>query len=390
MNHPLPVVRGGEPRLSRAVADVPEAMSIKFNTLVYEMRARGRDVIALSLGEAFFDIPLFPFEDLPYPDLYHYSHSRGLPELRTELARYYAAYGVAVDPEREILVTAGSKAAIHMTFMSVLQPGDEAIVLEPAWVSYAQQIALCGARAVGVPWNVNAEELERYVTPRTRAIVVNTPQNPTGRLYSRAELQSLYRLAERHGLWLLSDEAYSEFVLDGTFVSAAALDSDRERVIVFNSLSKNCGMSGWRLGYAIGPRRLIDALLKVNQHLLTCPATVLELYLAKHFRRVLEIARPQVKSVVERRGAMARYLDELGIDYLPGTATFYLFASIAPSRLGSEAFSLRLLQEEGVCVVPGVGYGASCDGFVRISVGTENDERLRAAVRRMKSLIDRT
>jgi len=390
MTHPLPVTRNGLPPLSRAVSELDEAMSIKFNTLVYELRDQGRDITALSLGEAFFDIPLLSFAELPYPDLYHYSHSRGLPGLRAKLAEYYASYGVVADPQREILVTAGSKAAIHMTFMSVLEPGDEAIILEPAWVSYTQQVALCGAHAVGVPWNVPVDQVARYVTPRTRAIVVNTPQNPSGHVYSRSELETLHRLAERHGLWLLSDEAYSEFVIDGKFTSAGVLDPSRERVVVFNSLSKNCGMSGWRIGYAIGPGRLIDAVLKVNQHLLTCPATILELYLARNFQRVLDTARPQIAEVVERRRAIARYLDELGIGYLPGNATFYLFASIAPSRLGSEEFSLRLLHEEGVCVVPGVGYGSSCDGFVRISVGTESDERIRAALRRMKSLIDRS
>src|SRR5262245_37052370 len=213
-------------RFSKSVASLVEAMSIRFNTKVYELRSAGKHVTVLSLGEAFLDIPLYPMSELPFPGIYHYSHSRGLPELRVKLAHYFEAeYGVRIDPASEILVTAGSKAAIYMSFRTILDPGDEVIVPEPAWVSYTEQIALCEGVAVGVPYQHSVYELEQFVTKKTKAIVVNTPHNPTGYVYTAAELEHLHALAEKHDLWVLSDEAYSEFVTDGSFVS------DRKSVV---------------------------------------------------------------------------------------------------------------------------------------------------------------
>ena len=370
---------------------IDQALSIRYNNLVYDMKARGEDVIVLSLGEAFFDVPLFGFDDLPMPDSYHYSHSRGVPGLRRRLAAYYhEEYGVPVDPETEIVVTAGSKIAIHMSLMAILAPGDEALVLEPAWVSYSEQVKLCHGVPVMVPHDESVFALERYLSPRSRVIIINNPNNPSGKVYTRAELEHLHALADRHGLFLLSDEAYSEFVDDGAFISCGAMDPDKRHTLVCNSMSKNYGMSGWRIGYVIGGRAMMDEVLKINQHLVTCPATILEHYLERHFDRVLEITRPQIADVVRRRRELAAYMDSLGLTYLPGDATFYFFVCIDPSELSSEAFCMRLLTEHHVCVVPGIGYGASCDRYVRVSVGTESMERTRHGIDMVRRLVAET
>ena len=391
MTSALPHPAEARPAPAAYLAGVAQALSIRYNNRVYEMRSRGEDVIILSLGEAFFDIPLFGFGDLPIPESYHYSHSRGLPGLRRRLAAYYGEqYGVAVDPETEIIVTAGSKIAIHMSLMAVLDPGDEAIVLEPAWVSYTEQVRLCHAVPVMVPHDRTLFDLGEFITPRTRVIIVNNPNNPSGKVLSREELEHLHGLADAHGLYLLADEAYSEFLPDGRFVSCAALDPEKLHTIVCNSMSKNFGMSGWRIGYVIGGRVLIDEVLKINQHLVTCPATILEHYLEKHFDEVREITGPQIREVVHRRGEVARMLEARGIACLPGEATFYLFVSIAPSALGSDAFCTRLLAEHRVSAVPGIGYGASCDRFIRVSVGTESMERIEAGIDRIARLIQDT
>ena len=191
---PLPRARAGRvPAPAPHLGDVVQALSIRYNNLVYELKARGEDVIVLSLGEAFFDIPLFGFADLPMPDGYHYSHSRGVPGLRALLAGYYGVrYGVPVDPASEILVTAGSKIAIHMSLMAILSPGDEVIVLEPAWVSYTEQVKLCHAVAVMVPFDTSIFQLGELVTSRTRAIIVNNPNNPSGKVLSLEELEHLH------------------------------------------------------------------------------------------------------------------------------------------------------------------------------------------------------
>ena len=380
------------PHAASHVQEIVEAVSIRFNNRVYEKRSRGEDVIALSYGEAYFDIPLFRFDDLPMPALYHYSHSRGIPELRALLAGYYGSrHGVPVDPATEIVVTAGSKIALHMAFMAILAPGDEVLIQEPAWVSYPEQVRLCHGRPVRIPYDVEVADYRRFVTDRTRAIVVNNPNNPTGRLVSDDEWRELHRIAEERDCFLVSDEAYSDYVLaPGDFVSAAARDPAKAHTIVCNTLSKNYGMSGWRIGYVITNAELLYQILKVNQHLITCPATVLEHYVARHFDEVLAITAPQIRDVVVKRAEVARMLDEAGLRYLPGEGTFYLFVSIQGSRLGSEEFCTRLLEEGGVCTVPGIGYGDSCDHFIRLSVGAESMERIGRGVERIAGLLRAT
>ena len=357
---------------ARYVDDVVPAMSVKFNGGVYEMKQAGEDVTVLSLGEAYFDIPLFPFEALPFPQLYHYSHSRGIPGLRARLAEYYRdQYGVPVDPATEIVITSGSKLALHMCFMALLDPGDEVVVPEPAWVSYSEQVRLCHGSPIMVPRGVPVEELGAWITPRTRAIVVCSPQNPTGRVYTRDELRHLHRLAREHDLYLVADEAYSDFTLDGEFASCGVDDPGKRHTIICNTMSKNYGMSGWRVGYVMTNAELLAQILKINQHLITCPATPLEQYLERHFDDILAITKPQIRDLIERRAGLGVYMRELGLDFMEGSSTFYHFVSIAGSALSSEAFCDRLLRERKVAVVPGIGYGASCDGFVRVSVGTE-------------------
>ncbi len=378
-------------RFSDVVQMVDEAMSIKFNTMVYELKQAGKQVLVMSLGEAYFDIPLFPMDVLPFPDIYHYSHSRGIPELREKLSRYCRSeYDQPIDPDREILITAGSKAAVQMAFMSILNPGDEVLLYEPAWVSYTEQIKLCRARPVGIPYDESIFDTARYINEKTRAIVVTTPHNPRGYVYTEAELRHLLDLAEKHDLWILSDEAYSDFVTDGSFVSLGKLDRDKRHAVVFNSMSKNFGISGWRIGYVVAHPELIYQILKVNQHLITCPATILSYYLARYFDDLLAITRPQIRKLVEQREILARYMGEIGLGYLPGASTFYFFVSIEPSRLSSEEFCRRLLLEELISTVPGIGYGASCDRFIRVSVGTADMAENRRGLRRIKALIDST
>lgn len=378
-------------RHAEYVDDIATAMSIKFNAYANEAKAAGNDVTILSKGEAFFDIPLFAFDTLPFPDLYHYSHSAGLPGLRRKLAAYYhEQYGVPVDPLTEIIVTTGSKLGIHISFMALLEPGDEVVVPEPAWVSYSEQVRLCHGNPIMVPHDVPVRELGGWVTPRTRAIVVCSPTNPTGRVYTRDELRYLHGLAQEHDLYLVADEAYSDFLAGEEYVSTGLDDPAKEHTIICNTMSKNYGMSGWRIGYVISNPRVMEPILKISQHLLTCPPTILELYLERHFDEILEITKPQILQVVKKRAALARYMDELGLRYMPGTATFYFFVSIEESSLGSEEFCGRLLAEKNVCAVPGIGYGESCDGFIRCGVGTESVERMRAAFRAIKEMIDAT
>ena len=379
------------PTFSNVVADSEQAVSIKYNNLVYELKRKGVHVIVLSLGEAFFEIPLFPMDDLPYPQIYHYTHSRGIPELREKVCEYYQQYhGVTIDPEKEIIVTAGSKAAIHFSMMSVLNPGDEVILHEPTWVSYPEQIKLCYAKPVVLPHTCRVDDYEKYVSNRSKMIVINNPNNPRGQVSSERELCYLVDLAKANGLYILADEAYSDFLIDERFYSLGLFDDSKHNIIICNSISKNFGISGWRLGYCITNEGLTNQILKVNQHLITCPAAILQYYIAKHYDQIIQITYPQIVMVVKKRKQVAELMEELGLSYLPGTATFYFFVSIAPSKLTSEEFCARLLMEDHVSVVPGLGYGESCDGFVRLSVGTESFENIKYGLLKIKRLIDET
>jgi aspartate aminotransferase/aminotransferase len=276
-----------------------------------------------------------------------------------------------------------------MAFMAILNPGDEVIIHEPAWVSYSEQVKLCHAVPVMVPHTRSIAELESFVTPRTRAITLNYPHNPRGRTISRDELECLHSIARRHGLFLVSDEAYSDFLLDHSeFTSCAASDPKKEHSIVCNSISKNFGMSGWRIGYVITNPDLTYQILKINQHLVTCPSSILQFYVEKYFERIIETTRPQIAQVVQKRKKVLEHMDSLGVRYLPGSATYYVFVSIEGSSLRSEDFSTRLLREHRVSVVPGVGYGESCDRFIRVSVGTESMERTLHGVEQIHRLVE--
>jgi aspartate aminotransferase/aminotransferase len=364
---------------------IGQASSIAVNNLVYEMKEAGRDIITLSLGEAFFDLPLPEFDPAAGVDLHHYTHSRGVPLLRERLAAYYGDHcQVPVDPERELIITAGSKMAIFMALLAVVRPGDEVLVREPLWVSYPDQIRLAGGLPVSVPHHVPVEGLQEYITPRTRAIVVNNPQNPSGQLLGADEVRELHRLAERHGLVLIADEAYNEFVpLGAEFVSLGVLDPAKQHTVICNSMSKNYGISGWRVGYLIGSAGLLDDVLKLQQHLVTCAPSILSHFLAENFADLLAVTRPQIAEVVACRNRMEKTLAAAGVETLPGDSTFYLFADISRTGVGSEQFARDLLLEQGVSVVPGTGYGASCADFVRISVGAEPEARVAEGIDRL-------
>ncbi len=375
--------------LSKLVSESTEALSIKYNTQVYEKQRKGEDVIVLSLGEAFFDIPLYKFDDLPYPKLYHYSHSRGIPELREKLSKYFLdTYDVSFNYEKEIIITSGSKIAIFMSLMALMNPDDEVIIHEPAWVSFSEQVKLAHGTPIQIPYEKSVYDFEEYFTTKTKLIIINNPNNPTGKIYTLEELSHLYHLAKKYKLFVLSDEAYSDFVLNqDDFISFANLDIKKEHSVVVNSISKNFGISGWRLGYVITNPKLINEILKINQHLITCPATILEFYIANHFDDIIKITKPQIINLVRKRKDVAHYMDSITLKYLPGNTTFYFFVSISPSKLSSEEFSLKLLNEFSISVVPGIGYGHSCDKFIRLSVGSESMDRIKKGIDTIKKLV---
>jgi aspartate aminotransferase/aminotransferase len=378
---PLP-----ELQVSSRVEGIDEAMSIYFNQLIYDLKRRGEDVITLSLGEAFFDLPLFDFNKLDKAKGFHYSSTRGVPELREKIAAFYnSQYGSQLDADENVLVTAGSKVAIFMALQSILEAGDEVLIPEPAWLSYQEHVRLLDAEPKFIRYDVPISGFAEHFSSRTRVLILNNPNNPSGRIYTETELRDLYWMCRERGVYLLVDEAYSDFVREThEFKSLAALVPDLDGVIVVNSLSKNLGMSGFRIGYVLAEKHLLNRILKLNQHLITCAPSMLAYYVAEYFDQIIDVTMPQIRALVATRGRIAAFMDEIGVQYLPGGGTFYFFVSLGDSPNSGFDLALDLLLREHIGVVPGVAYGASTERFLRVSVGTESEERIHDALRRIK------
>ena len=362
-------------RLSERVEQIPEALSIEINQLVYDLKRKGRDIITLSLGEAFFDIPVFDFGSIDFNKGYHYSDSQGIPELRNKIAKYYREhYQAEVDAKKEVLITAGSKIAIYMAMLATVNQRDEVLIHEPAWLSYQEQVKLIGATAHFIPYFADVGDFHQYISPKTRMLILNNPNNPSGRIYKREELEAIYKLCVQNNI-------YSDFILDGSFFSGGRLDSEKNNVIVVNSLSKNMGMSGWRVGYLISNEKVIKAVLKLNQHLITCAPTVLLYYMEKYFDLIISHTLPQVHDIVLKKQSVKKILKNYKILHLEGGATFYFFLSIENYSGNSTDFAMELLKNHDISVVPGSAYGASTERFIRFSIGTESLERIEHAIK---------
>ena len=356
--------------------------------MVYDLKRAGKDVITLSLGEAFFNIPLMDFSPLDVEKSYHYSESRGSPGLRQRLAQYYGErYCAQVDPNSEMLISAGSKALVYMSILAAVTPGEEVLIHEPAWLSYPEHARLAGAIPRFVPFDCAVADFERHFTDKTRMLVLCNPNNPAGRIYCADELATVYAACRSRGIYLLVDEAYSDFVLDEDFTSIVRMVPDKDGIIAVNSLSKNMGISGWRIGYAISHPDFVAQLLKLNQHIITCAPTILLMYCERYFDQILSATLPQVRQVVEKRRRLRAALGEIGLETMPGGSTFYFFVSIGNYRGSSMDLALNLLRRRHVAVVPGSAYGKSTDRFVRVSIGTEPEERIRLGLHQLQQEI---
>ena len=376
-------------QLSDKVNAIPEALSVYMNNVVYAMKRRGDTIKVLSLGEAFFDIPMLPFEEIEFKKGYHYSESRGLPELRKIVAEYYKdKYCSPINQENEILISAGSKPLIYMAFQAVLNPGDEVLIHEPAWLSYPEEVKLANGVPKFIPYDCPVDKFEKYITEKTKMIVICNPNNPAGNMYKKEDLERLYSMCRPRGIYIMSDEAYSDFVVDDGFTSMVNVVPDKDGIIVVNSLSKNLGISGWRIGYVISTPDVIYNILKLNQHLITCPATLLSMYVAHYFNQIVEITLPQARKVVEKRKEVVDYMKSINLKPLDGSATFYIFMNVGDYKYSSMDLGLYLLTKYGISVVPGLAYGQSTERFIRIGVGAESIGVIKDCLSTIKYVIE--
>ena len=263
------------------------------------------------------------------------------------------------------------------------------LIHEPAWLSYPEEVKLANGRPRFIPFDCPVEQFERYFTDSTRMVVICNPSNPAGRVYTREELEYLYSVCRPKGIYVMVDEAYSDFMVDDVFVSMVNVVPDKDGIIVTNSLSKSMGISGWRIGYVISSEDVAYSILKLSQHLITRPPTVLMLYLAEYFDDILRITLPQARAVTYKRMEVEAYCKQIGLDTLSGSATFYLFVSIGVYQGSSLDLALYLLARYRISVVPGLAYGPSVDRYVRVGVGAEDLDDIKACLSTIKGVVER-
>ncbi|MFC0611015.1 aminotransferase [Scopulibacillus daqui] len=358
----------------------------------FDLASQMDNVISLGVGEPDFVTPWHVIE-ASFHSLEKgytaYTANAGLLALREEISGYLENnFNVKYDPEEEVIVTVGASQAIDIALRAIINPGDEVIVVEPCFVSYAPSVELAGGVPVSVHtksedhFKLKPEQLERAITSKTKAVIFCNPNNPTGTALTEQELAAVAEIIEKHDLILLSDEIYAELTFDHKPVSLTSLSSMQERTILISGFSKAFAMTGWRLGYVAGPKDIIKGMLKIHQYTIMCAPTMAQYGALEALQNGRENVRHMVQSYRQRRHFIVDSLNEIGLDcYLPGGA-FYAFPSIKSTGLTSEEFAEKLLLAEGVAVVPGNVFGESGEGHVRCSYAT-SIEQLQEAVTRM-------
>ena len=323
-----------------------------------------------------------------------YTHTQGLLTLREKLVDKLARVnGIATTPER-IAVGPGGVGAIAAVMAAVLEPGDEVLLPDPGWPNYRMMLSWTSAKAVFYPcptsmqFQPDLDALRRLVSPRTKLLVVNSPNNPTGAIYPRETIAAMIELAQERNLWLLSDECYDQIVLDGTWTSAAAIAPDDPRIVSVFTFSKTYSMTGWRIGYVTGAAELIDTATKVLESNSSCVSTISQVAAEAALVGPQDCVGEMVSAYRRRRDLVVEILREAELFISEPTGAFYCMADVSPGDLPSREFAFALLRERGVSVAPGSAFGQVASGAVRISLAS-SDGDLSQGVRRLAQFVHR-
>ena len=384
--------------INQRVANVPPSGIRKFFDIVRQMP----DAISLGVGEPDFVTP-WAIRDAAIQSIEEgrtqYTSNWGLESLREKIAAYLRMRcHVTYSPKDEVLVTVGASEGIDLALRALVCPGDEVLIPEPSYVSYAPCVTFAGGTAVPVitraedEFALTPDALRAAITPRTKALILPYPNNPTGGVMTRAQLQELARVLDDTGVIVISDEIYSELVYGGHEHTAfASIEGMRERTITLNGFSKAFAMTGWRVGYACAPRELLSPMFKIHQFTMLCASiqgqVAADRALGRAFETGFEDVRTMVRSYDRRRRLMVTALNEMGLTCFEPRGAFYVFPSIASTGLTSEEFCTRLLEEKQVACVPGTAFGASGEGHVRCSYAT-SIEKLNEALGRIRAFVE--
>lgn len=379
--------------LTEQIKAIPPSGIRKFFDLAAEMD----DVISLSIGEPDFSTPM-PFCEAAIQSLREgktaYSANMGMIELRQEISKYLEGLtGNTYDPKGEILVTVGGSEAVDIAFRAILENGDEVIIPEPAFVAYRPCVELTGGVAVSMPlsfedgFKVDPAKVEQYITPKTKAILLNFPGNPTGVIMEKEDLEQLAKICVKHNLCVISDEIYAELVYGQKHCSISSFEGMRERTIVISGVSKAFAMTGWRLGYLAAPKEMMVGIAKIHQFALMCAPTMSQYAALEAFRNGADEVRKMCAEYDRRRQYIVKRLRGMGLEISEPKGAFYAFPCIKSTGMTSAEFCEGLLNAEHVAVVPGTAFGECGEGFVRISYAASM-ENIELAMDKMEHYIN--
>lgn len=380
--------------LARHVAGLKPSGIRKFFDIVATMK----DVISLGIGEPDFVTPK-PIIDAGIQALHagetHYTSNAGLIELRQAITGHILdTYGVDYDPNTEAIITVGVSEALYLSMTALLNPGEEVIIPTPCFVSYQAEVILAGGVPLEIPtfvedgFQVQPDRLEAAITPRTKAVLLGYPNNPTGAVYSREVLLEIARIAEKHDLIIISDELYDQLVYGVQHVCFPSLPGMRPRTILLGGFSKNYAMTGWRAGFACGPADIIKGLVRIHQYTIMSAPTMSQLAALEAIQHGSKFVVQMRDEYDRRRRLIVGGLNQLGLPTFEPHGAFYAFPNVAITGMDDETFAQKLLEEERVAVVPGNSFGAGGEGFVRCSYATAY-EKIEEALRRMQHFMHR-
>ena len=379
--------------LSKVTEDIKPSGIRKFFDIVSEMP----DAISLGVGEPDFETPWHIVDEGIYSlekGKTYYTSNSGLMELRTEICKWYARkYDVHFDPAKECLITVGGSEGIDLALRALINPGDEVIIPEPSYVSYVPCATLTGAVPVVIDlknensFKLTASELEEHITDKSKVLILSFPNNPTGAIMTREDLEPIAELAIKHDLYVISDEIYSELTYtEEPHCSIASLPGMEERTIVINGFSKAYAMTGWRLGYAMAPQAICKQMTKIHQFCIMCAPTTSQYAAIEAIREGDKDIATMRKSYDERRRYLFKRLNDMDMPAFEPLGAFYIFPSIQKLGLSSDDFATKLLENQKLAVVPGTAFGNSGEGFIRISYAYSIDQ-LREALDRIEKFV---
>lgn len=380
--------------LNEKITSIKPSGIRKFFDIVNEMQ----DAISLGVGEPDFDTPWHIRDEGIYTlekGRTFYTSNAGLKELRVEISKYLdRRFHLQYDPLSEILITVGGSEGIDNAFRAMIDPGDEVLIPQPSYVSYEPCCILAGGVPVIIElkeedqFRLTPEALEAAITPKTKIIVLPFPNNPTGAVMEKSDLEAIAEVIIKHDLFVLSDEIYAELCYLEEHTSIASLPGMRERTVVINGFSKSHAMTGWRLGYACGPKVIMDQVLKIHQFAIMCAPTNSQYAAVEAMRNGDEDVAMMREQYNQRRRFLMHEFERMGLQCFEPFGAFYIFPCIKEFGMTSDEFATRLLREEKVAVVPGTAFGDCGEGFLRISYAYSLDN-LKVAIGRIEKFITR-